>query len=1561
MKQKWVLNLTLAMLVAAALCVSTAGSVKAKTGGPETSGYVFVDSDEAGGPNYTNDFVDITTTGGTALTKPTADNMVFGPFPLGFTFHFFDQDYTELYISDNGYISFLNQASNPSPVAIPSANAPNALVAAWWGDLKFEISGSITYQLTGTENNHVFIIEYKDLPYSLIDSINPYAAKTTFEIKLFEATGAVEVLYASAPVNSDSDGNPIPSTAGIQNQAGELGLQYYYGVDGLAANLAVLYTPFVGVALEPASIIGYGRPGDLKTYTLTVYNWTGTAATFSINTTSSSWISSPPPATTGSVDQGKAAAFTLGVTIPTGAGPGTSDEVTITVSDGGSYSDTTTIISAVPQVGYIGTENSVLFFDTQFHQDLGNPLDLEPVAPFANGLALSPDGSLLYVVLGGGEERDAQGNVIGSVPGQLLAYDTQTLFQGLFDTQIVRDPIDSVVIGYDSSDVALSLNGTLGGQYALVSSNGDGTVLVIDSDPNSPSFLQTAKSIQVGSNPVRIATSPCLDKAYVTNRGSNSVSVIDLDVDPAAIAIFTTISGLNGPWGIEVSPSGDRAYVVNNSNGRLGVIDTVNDTLLTTWDIAGSSPEDLDASQDGNHLYVGDTASILDVNPSSGAVARTIPNPANGIFSIELFPSHPLAYTANGSERTISVLDTGLGAIIQSIQVSGAPAAMALFPPSTTCDFPPIAAFRPNPLVGQVGVAFAFTGASIRNPTSYDWDFGDGSSHSAAENPTHTYTSAGPFTVILTANKDGYASNSISRTINFKPKASFSPSLSKIKVGDAVNFTDASNPGTSAASYHWDFGDGGTSSAQNPSHTYTTIGNFTVTETVTNSYGSDTATGQVVFPAIAAFTPGATVIQTGDSIAFTNTSTGTSPLTYAWEFGDGTTSTDTSPSHAFNLAVNSTTPCASSGSCTVKLTVTNAWSDPQAPSTATATINFKPRAGFTPGQTTIQVGDTVSFTNTSTGNETLDYAWNIGDGATSIEKNPQHQYLTAGNYPVTLTVSNSYGSDTATGQVNFPAKAAFTPSATVIQTGDSITFTNTSTGSTPLSYSWDFGDGSPASTDVSPVHTYLTAGDYTVTLTARNDWGDATTATSTVRFRPKAAFSPTDALIRLGDATTFTNQSTGSPSLSYLWDFGDGATSTEVNPTHVYSSADQHTVTLTATNSLDSDTVSGTVTFRPVAGFTPAQIYIDAGESVTFTNTSSGTGPLSYAWDFGDGATSSEKNPVHAYPTVGNYQVRLTVTHAANGSDTADGQVLFNPKASFSPVDPVIHLGESIAFSNTSTGSTPLSYLWDFGDGTTSTAIHPTHAFTQVTTYPITLTVTNNSGKPSTATTTVNFAPVADFSFPTDHEIQVGEDVPFANLSTGSGTLSYAWDFGDGSTSTDPAPVHVYSRRNIFTVKLTVQNAFGTAEASRFILVNPYRVELVLSVDDGIDRIQPGGRITYTMVLTNNGPDDLVGGTVQDQLPNELTHASWTCTATDGSACPSEGSGNLIEDEVIILKNGSLTYTLTATVSAAAGTTFGNTVRIVLPSGYLSVGSPGGMATHQTIVLPMLYLPIVKR
>ncbi len=201
----------------------------------------------------------------------------------------------------------------------------------------------------------------------------------------------------------------------------------------------------------------------------------------------------------------------------------------------------------------------------------------------------------------------------------------------------------------------------------------------------------------------------------------------------------------------------------------------------------------------------------------------------------------------------------------------------------------------------------------------------------------------------------------------------------------------------------------------------------------------------------------------------------------------------------------------------------------------------------------------------------------------------------------------------------------------------------------------------------------------------------------------------------------------------WLWDFGDGITSTQQHPTHTYSVANTYTVWLTAINACGSGVTSDTVTvaLSPSASFT-ATTSVCLGQAMTFTNTGSvGT----YLWTFGDGITSTAQSPTHTYAITGTFTVWLTTTNAC-GSDVTSNTVMVNPLPAVSFIsDSPVELGETMTFTNTGDFGT---YQWNFGDNSpVETSRDVTHIYSATGNYVVWLATTLGTGCWDTYSATV--------------------------------------------------------------------------------------------------------------------------------------------------------------------------------------------------------------------------------
>jgi|GEM_PF-2320159 len=322
---------------------------------------------------------------------------------------------------------------------------------------------------------------------------------------------------------------------------------------------------------------------------------------------------------------------------------------------------------------------------------------------------------------------------------------------------------------------------------------------------------------------------------------------------------------------------------------------------------------------------------------------------------------------------------------------------------------PPVAEFSGAPTSGVEPLEVQFIDLSMGEITSWWWNFGDGGA-STEQNPSHIYEGAGYFTVSLTVSGPG-GSDTETKTnyvhvAEAAPVAAFSAIPTSGHRPLTVQFADESTG--EITSWSWDFGDGGTSTQQDPSHTYDATGYFTVSLTVSGPGGSDTETKtnhiHVTEPApVAGFSASPRSGTTPLEVEFADESMGV-VTSWSWDFGDGGTSTARNPSHTYN----------STGYFTVRLTVSGpGGSDTETKASYIHVTGAAPVADFTASPTSGNIPLTVLFTDQSTATVT-GWSWSFGDGSSSTEQNPSHTYRSAGRLTVSLTVASPGGSDTET-------------------------------------------------------------------------------------------------------------------------------------------------------------------------------------------------------------------------------------------------------------------------------------------------------------------------------------------------------------------------------------------------------------------------------------------------------------------------------------------------------------------------------------------------------------------
>ncbi len=480
----------------------------------------------------------------------------------------------------------------------------------------------------------------------------------------------------------------------------------------------------------------------------------------------------------------------------------------------------------------------------------------------------------------------------------------------------------------------------------------------------------------------------------------------------------------------------------------------------------------------------------------------------------------------------------------------------------------------------------------------------------------------------------------------------------------------------------------------------------------------------------------------------------------------------------------------------------------------------------------------------------LTYLWNFGDGSTSTEPVVTHTYEKGGQYKVNLEVSNNTGlhcEKSATTQnidVNTPPTAAFTgPQMACAGTKVSFDASGSKDDEGQLTYNWNFGDGTGAE-GAQVSKSYDKGGVYDVVLNVNDNANtscsvDAARQTIRINSNPvaNAGRDTSICLKRSGDKFNVALDGTGShdpdgDKLSYSWDFGDGSTGEGARIVHEYKEGGSYTAKLSVSDNSGSecsaavDTVNVNLNKAPVAVAGKDQ-WTCAGQEVTFdasgSDVQAGTNPT-YTWNFGDGETATGQVVKHAYTKGGAYNAVLTIDDGGNTdcSKSVDGFKVFvngAPSASISSIEAAC-TGDTVTFDATGSNDpdgNKLKYTWDFGDGTTAEGgSKVSHKYTKGGNYRVTVTVDDGSGAScaiaaDSANIKVNAPPVANAG----PNLTCCQDDPSAFDGTQSSdpdgdSLSYQWNFGDGSSSTDAKASHAYAQSGAYKVVLSVNDNSGT-------------------------------------------------------------------------------------------------------------------------------------------------------
>jgi PKD repeat protein len=800
-------------------------------------------------------------------------------------------------------------------------------------------------------------------------------------------------------------------------------------------------------------------------------------------------------------------------------------------------------------------------------------------------------------------------------------------------------------------------------------------------------------------------------------------------------------------------------------------------------------------SADSKLLYVGDVFpgahkiyqyDVSTYNASAILNSKYEMNVGTTVGSMQLGPDNKIYVVGRELDSFLHVIEQpqNVGAACnfkqRSISLGGRSAWVGLptFMPNLFINQGATIAYSINPDCSTVN----FVGTStLRGSLNWYWEFGDGST-SALQNPVHTYQNTGNvYNVTLKVTSDLFCGElKVGKPVNLTrviPKAGF---MHASQCGNyTISFTDTSKSnGSLNTGLMWDFGDGTTSTLQNPVHTYASTGNFKVSLRVGNNAtcgGFDTTSKTVFIEAkpIADFNQ--STLCSLSPVQFTDLSTITagSITKWYWDFGDKTTSSQKNPVKSY------TTP----GNYLVKFVSVSATGCVADTVFRTIVVSSKPISSFTVTDTCISNNTRFIGSGTITNGNITGQWWDFGDGSVSTLLTPVHSYNAPGNYPLKFVTTANTGcvSDTISRIVMIGSKpvASFTSNE---QCGNKhVSFTSqTANQSQPVtSWYWDFGDTDTAAVQ-NPSHTYSVFGDYAVKLVAVSSLGCVSdTASKLIQLNAKPIASPQVMNGCLGSQIQFSDNSSieADTITAWHWFLGDGTSSQQKNIAKTFQTAGNYEikVVVTSNRSCVSDTVIKQISIepKPISDFTVKNGCAD--DLLQIHNTSTiGFGTIAkHMWDFGDGATATVSKPVHSYATGGNYTISY-FTESKNGcpSDTVKNTVLIETK-------PVVDFsfgstcaGKEVVFQNLShiQSGTILNWQWDFGNGSMSGLYEPTVTYTRSGNYPVSLKASTVNGCSTIATKTIIIRNIS-ISAGRDTVTAIGQPLQLA----ANGGVSYSW------------------------------------------------------------------------------------------------------------------------------------------------------------------------------------------
>jgi gliding motility-associated-like protein len=703
--------------------------------------------------------------------------------------------------------------------------------------------------------------------------------------------------------------------------------------------------------------------------------------------------------------------------------------------------------------------------------------------------------------------------------------------------------------------------------------------------------------------------------------------------------------------------------------------------------------------------------------------------------------------------------------------------------------------------------------------SSWLWDFGTSSGTGAS--PQNIFTNSGPQTVSLSVTGSNGCKASVSSTVMVHPKPS---SVFQINTGCVNSQTVLNNissiSGGNIQSFQWNYGDGHTGQTFNGANTYSAAGYYPVQLIATSDFGcKDTSIDTIrIYPLPVAnfYAPNVCM---GNPTLFNDLSSAVSDslISWHWDFGDGQTATQPNPSHIFadDTIYSVTLTVQNEGQCIRSIT-------------KNTLILALPKVGFT--YTHPCMGSPVQFQDTSflAGQSIMSWNWNMGDNTHSTISAPLHTYQQYGSVLVSLIVKASNGcSDSVTVPivVNQLPEASFSANEVCEQAPLVVTNNSYLAGGGIDATLWLWGDNT-TDTIFTPIHYYTDYGDYNVQLvvTGSNGCVNDTSVMVRIHDNPVAAFTHSNAC-QLAPITFNNNASVFNDTIqTSSWVFGDGNASSQFDAVNNYISYGVYNVVLTVNSGfgcIDSVSLPVTIAPKPQAYFHSENVCFQQPMYFFDSSLVSIGSIISHQWNFGDGTTATDINPVHLFNSTGNQTISLVVTTINQCMDTLQRifRVYELPEAQF-----ISDINEGcqplwVQYSDSSQANEGniIKWIWNF-DNTYSdyTATPPATLYDQAGLFSPALIVQTDLGCKDTLMIQdyIHVFPKPEAGFSTEPSVTTILHPVVDIIDQSWGATEWLYDFNDSTTSTDQNPVHWYQRPAQYMIMQYITSADGCKDTT---------------------------------------------------------------------------------------------------------------------------------------------------